>query len=170
MPSHPPIPPLLFQYISDLPSGSLALLTSTLGATTNWLLLRFIHAALKNSSHDGPNLVSENTRVVLASWLRDANFWKDGGRKLGINSQKVQLIDALSNGLGLGADGLMEVEKEIVKAVESAKEAMKGEGRVLLVLDGLDFLIAATACPVLDAIDTVGELREVCVHPPIQSP
>ncbi len=166
MPSHPPIPPLLSQHISDFPSGSLTLLTSTLGATTNWLLLRIIHAALKNSSHDGPNGVSGETTVVLVSWLRDANFWKDGARKLGIHSQKLQVIDALSNGLGLSADGLPGAEKEVMKAVESAKEAMKEEGRVSLVLDGLDFLIAATACPVLDAIDTVGELREVCFHPP----
>ncbi len=48
-----------------------------------------------------------------------------------------------------------------MKAVEGPKEAMNGEGRVLLVLDGLDFLIAATACPVLDIIDMVGEIREV---------
>lgn len=170
MPSHPPIPPLLSQYISDIPSGSLTLLTSTLGATTNWLLLRFIRAALKNSSHDGPSVVSKDTRVVLVSWLRDANFWKDGGRKLGIDSQNLQVIDALSNKLGLGTDSLVGVEKEILKAAESAKEAMKGEGRVLLVMDGFDFLIAATACPVLDAIDTVGEIREVCYHPPTTSP
>lgn len=164
MPSHPPIPPLLHQYISAIPSGSLILLTSTLGATTNWLLLRFIHAALKKPSHDQLNVVSENTRVVLVTWLRDANFWRDGGRKLGINSEKLQVIDALSNRLGLGAGGLVETEKEIMNAVGSVKEAMDGEGRAMLVLDGLDFLIAATACPVLDIIDMVGELREVCTH------
>ena len=162
MPSHPPIPPLLSHYISDFPSGSLALLTSTLGAATNWLVLRFIHAALRNPGHDGPNIVSGNTRVVLVSWLRDVNFWKDGGRKLGINFQRLQIVDALGNGLGLGVEGLAGVEKEILKVVETADKAMKGEGRVLLVLEGLDFLLAATACPALDVIDMVGELRVVC--------
>lgn len=168
MPLHPPIPPLLSQTVSNLPFGSLALLTSTLGATTNWLLLRFVHAVLKNSDHDEP-FISGATQIVLVSWLRDAHFWKDGARKLGSNLQKMHIIDALGNGLGLSAGGIAEVETEILKTNESAKKATRDEGRVLLVLDGLDFLLAATACPVLDITKMLGELREVLFCPLNQS-
>lgn len=161
MPSHPPIPILLSQYISHLPSSSLSLLTSTLAATTNWLVLRFIHAALKPVSRDEPDHVPADTKVILVSWLRDGNFWKDGGKKLAINFQKVQLVDALNNGLGMSTGGLAEVEKEILILVRSAKEPSGEETKVLLVLDGLDFLVAATAYPVPAVIDMVGEFREV---------
>lgn len=161
MPSHPPIPPLLSQYISHIPSSSLTLLTSTLAATTNWLVLRFIHAALKPAALDEPDHVSADTKVILVSWLRNGNFWKDGGKKLGINFQKIQLVDALSNGLGMSTGGLAEAEKEVLTLVKSAKEPSGGETRVLLVLDGMDYLIAATACPVPAVIDMVGEFREV---------
>lgn len=88
MPSQPPIPPLLSPNLSALPYTSLTLLTSTLGATTNWLIVRFICAALKSkgcgtghsihSIQEDPN----NQRVVLVSWLRDGTWWKESGRKL----------------------------------------------------------------------------------------
>ena len=81
MPSQPPIPPLLAPYLAPTPSSSLTLLTSTLGATSNWLVLRFIHAALKDYGRGGGDGRQE-TRIVLVSWLRDANFWREGGRKL----------------------------------------------------------------------------------------
>lgn len=165
MPSHPSIPPLLSPYISNPSSFSLTLLTSTLGATTNWLVLRFVHAALKgNGLHhdDAASNINEETRVVLVSWLRDATWWGDGGRKLGVDYKKLHVVDALGSGLGFRSGGLLDVEKEILKAIEKAKEASTGEGSVLLVLDGLDFLLAATACRALEAIEMIGEIREVC--------
>lgn len=55
------------------------------------------------------------------------------------------------------------METEILKAVTTAKEATKekGEARVLLVLDGLDFPLAATGCTALEIMDLVGAVREV---------
>ena len=165
MPSHPPIPPLLLPYI-DQPPLSLALLTSTLGATTSWLILRFIHAFLKKSRHGDINVTGQipdgERRVVLVSWLRDANFWKEGGRKLGINSQRMHVVDALFRDLALESDGLSRVEARILKAVNDTQEIGKEDAKVLLILDGLDFLLAATSCSVLSIMDTIGELQEVC--------
>ena len=72
---------------------------------------------------------------------------------------RVVLVDGLQTGLGLCAEGVMEaVEKEVLDAVASAKG--KAE-RVLLVLDGLDFLLAATESRVEEMLDMVLELREV---------
>jgi len=85
MPLQPPIPPLLSPDLSGPPSGSLTLLTSTLGASTNWLVLRFVYATLKSLENDrerGQRSNAGEARVVLVSWLRDANFWREGGRKL----------------------------------------------------------------------------------------
>ncbi|KAF9889777.1 hypothetical protein FE257_006867 [Aspergillus nanangensis] len=49
MPSQPPLPPLLTPYISSLSPSSLTVLSSVLGATGNWLILRFLHAALSTT-------------------------------------------------------------------------------------------------------------------------
>ena len=165
MPSHPPIPPLLSPYTNPPPS-SLTLLTSTLGASTTWLVLRFIHTFL-NYPRSGDDIVSVNNpdgegRVVLVSWLRDANLWKEWARKLGINSQRVHIIDTVTKDLILESDGLSKLEERILEVVNDAQEAGKGSGRILLVLDGLDFLLAATSCFVPSIMDTIGGLQEVC--------
>ena len=89
------------------------------------------------------------------------------------------------------AGGLEIVEREILRAVDAARGGVVGEGggddgggggagkgeeeregeegkaRVLLVLDGLDFLLAATGATALQMGDLVGELRSVCLSYPI---
>ncbi|KAF6237019.1 hypothetical protein HO173_004898 [Letharia columbiana] len=165
MPSQPLIPPLLSPNLSAHPCTSLTLLTSTLGATTNWLVLRFVCATLKSkgygTGHDCHITQGDpfDQRIVLVSWLRDGAWWRESGRKLGIDFQRVHLIDALSNGLGMGAGGLADVKKAIMKAIGS-KKTPTGGGNVILMLDGLDFLLAATGWEVLGMLDMIGELRE----------
>lgn len=74
----------------------------------------------------------------------------------------MHLVDGLSGGLGLGAGGIADVEKAIASAIGSYKENPNGAvGNVMLVLDGLDFLLAATGCEVLEILDMIAELREV---------
>jgi hypothetical protein len=80
------IPHLLSPYVALPPKASLTLLTSVLGASTNWLVLRYLQSYL------GQNLESlsissepedgESTKVLLVSFMRDFAFWKDGARKL----------------------------------------------------------------------------------------
>ena len=101
---------------------------------------------------------------MLASWLRDAAFWKDGGRKLGINLSQIQIIDGLANGLGVRTGKLADVEAEILKMIDGAKGSMKGDGRIQLVLDGLDLVLAALESPVMEVLEMIGELREVCFN------
>ena len=74
------------------------------------------------------------------------------------------LVDGLGSGLGLGSGGIADVEKAIIKAIGS-KETRNDGGNVILVLDGLDFLLAATGCEVLYVLDMIGELREVRILP-----
>lgn len=89
------IPHLLTPYL-PLPPASLTLLTSVLGATTNWLLLRYLafHLAPRTADDDEPanlrrrapaddeGLEAGDTAVVLVSFMRDYAFWKDGAARL----------------------------------------------------------------------------------------
>lgn len=73
------IPPLLEPYLSLPPEAALILLTGVLGASTNWLVLRYLYAFLKGSAVDGD---AASTGVVLVSFLRDGSFWREGAAKL----------------------------------------------------------------------------------------
>ena len=77
------IPPLLEPYLSLPQETSLILLTNVLGASTNWLVLRYLHTALMPSSGPNPDgSMGNDTGVVLVSFLRDLSFWREGGRRL----------------------------------------------------------------------------------------
>ena len=56
---------------------------------------------------------------------------------------------------------LGEVEKEILRAIETLKRQGETQARVLLVLDGPDLLLAATEAEALAVGDLVAELRDV---------
>lgn len=88
MPSQPPLPPLLAPYLSTQPESSLTLVSSILGATSNWLVLRFLHAALSTSSNPNASIGLEDLpdgkkrKVVLVSFLRGWEFWKSESKRL----------------------------------------------------------------------------------------
>ncbi|CAI7574493.1 unnamed protein product [Penicillium pancosmium] len=107
MPSQPPLPPLLAPYLSTQPESSLTLVSSILGATSNWLVLRFLHAALSNSSNnasigleDSPD--GKKKKVVFVSFLRGWEFWKAEAKRLGLDltrlagKQQFAYVDGLS--------------------------------------------------------------------------
>lgn len=73
------------------------------------------------------------------------------------------MIDALSSGLGLDADSLAPVEDALCKALSDCKHRAK-DRHTLLVLDGLDLLLAATACRVQGILDMIYGLREMTDH------
>lgn len=90
-----PIPPVLLPYINPGPRGSLALVTSVLDATSNWLLLRFVHAALITAQNARSFSQKENDltrdavmqsgviyKVIFVSLIRGFEHWKEMGKKL----------------------------------------------------------------------------------------
>jgi elongator complex protein 6 len=80
MPPSTRIPPLLQPYTHLPRDDSLLLLTSTLGASANWLIIRFLCDALSNRQvEDGGD--SEGHNVVLVSWMRGYETWKQEARK-----------------------------------------------------------------------------------------
>jgi hypothetical protein len=73
------IPPLLEPFLSLPPEATLILLTSVLGASTNWLILRYIQSVLVPVSDVDPGA---GTKVILVSFLRDFGFWTEGAKRL----------------------------------------------------------------------------------------
>ena len=88
------VPPTLSPYVTPAPQGSLTLVTSVLDAVSNWLLLRYVHAALKGNAVDkthggGDVLASDigndlqgNFNVIFVSVLRDFEQWREMGKKV----------------------------------------------------------------------------------------
>ena len=89
------IPSILTSYVSPAAPGSLTLITPVLDATSNWLVLRFVHAALNGqetaTKHgqggvppaEEPAIGSrEKFKVIFVSWLRGFRQWKEMGKKV----------------------------------------------------------------------------------------
>lgn len=54
--------------------------------------------------------------------------------------------------------GIAEAEEVLSTSIDGSKAT---DTKVLLILDGIDFLLGATEAGVKDVLDTIGELREV---------
>ncbi|OAX85438.1 hypothetical protein ACJ72_00163 [Emergomyces africanus] len=95
-----PTAPLLAPYIaSPLPAQSLTLITSVLGATSNWLVLRILCDALSPDNGGGGEELEVGggvggrgvrgakgrMRVVFVSFLRQWDFWRAEARRLGLD-------------------------------------------------------------------------------------
>ncbi|GLI76817.1 hypothetical protein PoHVEF18_005095 [Penicillium ochrochloron] len=108
MPSQPPLPPLLTSYLSDQRESSLTLVSSILGATSNWLVLRYLYAALGTSSSSSVSIGTDELsngakrKVVLVSFLRGWEFWRAEAKRLGLDlarladKQQFAFVDGLS--------------------------------------------------------------------------
>lgn len=102
------IPPLLSPYLSLPSESSLILLTSVLGAGTNWLVLRYLSSLLSSTSpltstdSRGNENGDENgeVKVVFLSFMRDMAFWREGARKI---------VRFCFEGKGEGGIGVFEV-------------------------------------------------------------
>lgn len=83
------IPPLLESYLSLPPETSQIVLTGILGASTNWLTLRYLYSLLRPATaaarpdRDGDaDGAGEDVKVLLVSFMRDYSFWKEGAGRL----------------------------------------------------------------------------------------
>ncbi|PVH73353.1 hypothetical protein DL98DRAFT_469422 [Cadophora sp. DSE1049] len=157
------IPPLLEPYLALPPEASLVLLTSVLGASSNWLVLRFLHSALIGSEVSLEVASEDEPKVLLVSFMRDWAFWKENARRLGLDLDKFALTKrfAFVDGLSslflprqpgatarragenvLVKPGLEGVAKQIQDSIE-ALQSSQGTGKILLVIDQSDLLLAA---------------------------
>ena len=95
------IPSVLEPYLRLPPRRSLTILTSILGTSVNWLVLRFLYIALVAGNVRDQDEQSKNCQVVLVSFLRDWSFWRDSAARLVFFPPKV-LVERLSREIGPG--------------------------------------------------------------------
>ncbi|KAF5621764.1 hypothetical protein F52700_10636 [Fusarium sp. NRRL 52700] len=152
------IPHLLEPYISLPPESSLNLVTSVLGASANWLVLRHVYSYLKGST-DGDES-TKDTGVILLSFMRDRAFWREGSTKLGLDldalsrAGRFTFIDGFSGLYGeaktsvppgtrkertLRSTELTDIKREIEGAITDLRASRK-----ILVIDQLDALLAVS--------------------------
>ncbi|KAK6714097.1 hypothetical protein SNK04_005054 [Fusarium graminearum] len=151
------IPHILEPYLALPSEGSLNLVTSVLGASSNWLLLRHVYSYLRGST-DGDES-TKDTGVVLVSFMRDGAFWREGSTKLGLDldahsrTGRFTFVDGLTGTYGdskpqtpgarkervLRGTNLADIKKEIEGAIGDLKASRK-----VLIIDQLDALLAIT--------------------------
>ncbi|TGO32203.1 hypothetical protein BHYA_0340g00010 [Botrytis hyacinthi] len=180
------IPPLLTPYLSLPSESSLILLTGVLGAGTNWLLLRYLSSifsprAEKNGDAEGEGEV----KVVFLSFMRDMGFWREGARKINLDLDKLTqqsrflFLDGLSSlhlpqtqppapgaGIPFTSPLLPSISLLLTKALTSLSSS---PGKIILILDSPDFLIASTPSPETTTQELHSLLLSLRALPPIHS-
>ncbi|KAF5627914.1 uncharacterized protein FTJAE_9044 [Fusarium tjaetaba] len=151
------IPHLLEPYISLPSESSLNLVTSVLGASANWLVLRHLYSYLRGSA-DGDES-TKDTGVILLSFMRDGAFWREGSTKLGLDldalsrAGRFTFIDGFSGLHGEDKNGVPGTRKErTLRSTELSDIKREIEGSVadlrasrkILIIDQLDALLAVT--------------------------
>ncbi|KAL1859695.1 hypothetical protein Daus18300_009414 [Diaporthe australafricana] len=166
------IPPLLNSYLSLPPETSQIILTGILGASTNWLALRYLYSLLQPAAaprrDDGDAAGAEVVQVLLVSFMRDYTFWKDGAGRLGLNLDtlaargKFLFVDGLSRlflgggdgaaappgGRGQGQHVYLDRPRlaDVAKTLGAAAERLQATGgKVVLILDQPDVYLAAAS-------------------------
>ncbi|KAI1851937.1 hypothetical protein JX266_002790 [Neoarthrinium moseri] len=182
------IPPLLEPYLRLPPESSLIVLTHVLGASTNWLVQRYLCSLLGNpgrgvaNENDQHATADKECSVVLVSFMRDYAFWKEGAGRLGLDldalSQKrrFSFVDGLSQ-LFTGASGdgsraksrdasgqrvLQSSTLQDLRSVVSQALAERTTRDVVLILDNPDLLLSAAGSEMTaQAVrETLLDLRE----------
>lgn len=115
-------PPLLEPYLRLPTPGSQLLLTGVLDSTPQWLVTRLLRSAFIPSS-ETESTEEKDDIVVLVSWLRDYEFWKQEGRRGG----GVDLARLAQQGRFVFVDGLTQLfpvktEKEDLTAASSTPQ------------------------------------------------
>lgn len=92
------IPSAVEPHLQLLPEASLTLLTGTLGCSPNWLTALFVGSVLGSKSDPAVD-TGNNDRygVILVSWLRDLQFWKDQIRRTAVRERVVWFESLLAN-------------------------------------------------------------------------
>ncbi|KAK6216407.1 E2-like enzyme [Pestalotiopsis sp. IQ-011] len=164
------IPPLLEPYLGLPPEASLIVLSGVLGASTNWLVQRYLCSLLGGSngraSAAANGDVPENgdTCVVLVSFMRDYAFWKEGAGRLGLDLDGLakknifKFVDGLS-GLFSDASGpnartpvrgtsgeylLRNATLDELQQVVQSTQQTCASPNTVLILDNPDLLLAAS--------------------------
>lgn len=146
------VPTPLQAYLDLPPESSLLLMTSVLGATTNWLVLRFLHQVLMKEYDPAEPAPA----LLLVSFFRDANFWISGAKRIGLDLARLEEAKRFTFVDGLGSLFLSGKKhstmvstlhspelNRVTEDIRTIIQTMKGDRKLILVIDGVDFLLAA---------------------------
>ncbi|KAM3084158.1 hypothetical protein ACMFMG_001742 [Clarireedia jacksonii] len=167
------IPPLLQPYLTLPSESSLILLTSVLGASPNWLILRYIHSLLLPSPSTQSEGEQVEPKILFVSFLRDLNFWRENGRKIGLDLDKLHqtsrlhFVDGLS-GLHLPPTAIpnppygtilrnplpnviFPILTKLISTLQSSPSSSSSSSPTpptpptILIIDSLDYLLSCSA-------------------------
>ncbi|KAI6775448.1 hypothetical protein HG530_002206 [Fusarium avenaceum] len=124
------IPHLLEPYLALPSEGSLSLVTSVLGASSNWLVLRHVYSYLRGTA-DGDES-AKDTGVVLVSFMRDDGL-------TGLYSDASPQAPGARKERFLTSTSPADIKKEIEGALGDLRASRK-----VLIIDQLDTLLAVT--------------------------
>ncbi|KAL2888025.1 Elongator complex protein 6 [Ceratocystis lukuohia] len=178
------IPYLLTPYLSLSDESSLTLLTNVLSATSNWLVVRYLQSLLpaRGKANDDADASDGCAAVVLVSFMRDFAFWSECSGKLGVdlsrhcregnfvfvdgltslfasstNPNSPPTMPATKGRVTLTSSKLTDIQGEIQAAVAS----LAGPGKnIVLIIDQIDFLLAATEGSATELQNALLSLRE----------
>src|ERR1700759_1836601 len=83
MPIREDFPSALEPLLTDLPNGSLHLLTDTIGTSSSWMTLRYISSKLAKSSG----------AVTLVSWTHPVEYWVQETRRACVRRRNSFLLN-----------------------------------------------------------------------------
>ncbi|KAK0633691.1 hypothetical protein B0T14DRAFT_533851 [Immersiella caudata] len=136
------LPHHLEPYLALPDEAALVVLTGILGASTNWLVLRYLYSFLKAPAtlpaRQQPTGLGEKDKevsVLLVSFLRDFNFWKEGAGRLGVDLEGLSRRGRFGFVDGLGRLFLGGVNGE--GAAPAPAPVQRGVGGGLLAQRGL---------------------------------
>ncbi|GKT45949.1 elongator complex protein 6 [Colletotrichum spaethianum] len=155
------IPHVLESYLALPAECAQILLTSVLGASTNWLVLRYLYSYLRKPAATEEPSPTEDVRVVFVSFMRDFAFWKEGAGRLGLDleglgrSGKFVFVDGLSGLFSkdkaaqpavkgrrvLRGAKLLDIQRQLEGAIVDVSAA---DAKTVLILDQPDLLVAAS--------------------------
>ncbi|EHK43026.1 uncharacterized protein TrAtP1_001805 [Trichoderma atroviride] len=155
------IPPLLEQHLALPREASLTILANTLGASSNWLVLRYLYSILLQPGRGADAGLGEaeaGPGVVFLSFMRDLAFWREGASRMGLDldtlsrAGRFSFVDGLTGLLsgGRGSESTADRGRvllsgkpdDVRRTLEAAIADVRSSGPKILIIDQLDELLA----------------------------
>ncbi|KAF2021897.1 hypothetical protein BU24DRAFT_338158 [Aaosphaeria arxii CBS 175.79] len=181
MPPASRVPALLQPYVRLPNSDSILLVTSTLGASTNWLLIRFLCDALNPVRHDAgqkSDNSNNDVKVIFASWMRDWEFWKAEARKGGgldlerlKRDKRFAFVDGTPGHFTLTSPDLTQLQETVKSALEYLNPSTSPTPpTTLLILDDPSLLLATVPSLTPSSLTSTILKLQALLSPSISTP
>jgi elongator complex protein 6 len=175
------IPTSLVRSLSIPDEKSLVLLTSVLGATSNWIICRFLSNYLRSNVSLVDTHISSGVGVIFLSFLRSYDFWRDGTTRLGLDLDhrrrdgQFVYLDGLDGQISAfhrtpeshaaqDDNPLGSLEQRLNVAINAMRESDPTNQRsIVLMVDQIDLALALSGGLItsVDVLNMISRLRQV---------